>query len=144
MNTTAKTNFAEEFASLLAAALPELGVAARPDRPALEQRRCFSFQVACPSAAVTSPLSMTVTQTEITVEFLSARSRLTDPQEAVGLIRDLIEGTVIVETWFSPEPSAPAFVNVKAWPRGPFTVPGVTRIVRRSWRGTYDTDENVG
>lgn len=143
MRMTFIKNYAEEFASLLDAALPELGVAARPDRPALEQRRCSSIQVPCPSAAITSPLSISVTQSEITVEFLSARSRLTSPHEAVALIRELIEETAIVETWFGPDLRDCVFVNVKALPAGPMKVPGVTRIVRQSWRGTYDADENV-
>ena len=143
MSMTVNKTYAEEFASLLDAALPELRVAARHDSPALEQRRCFSFQVPCPSAAITSPLSITVTQSEITVEFLSARSRLTSPHEAVALIRELIEETVIVETWSGPDLRDCAFVNVNALPSGPMKIPGVTRIVRQSWRGTYDADESV-
>ena len=143
MSITVNRTYAEEFASLLDAALPELGVAGRPDTPALEQRRCFSFQVPCPSAAVTSPLSISVTQSEITVAFLSVRSRLTNPHEAVALIRELIEETVIVETWYGPSSRDCAFANVNASPSGPMKVPGVTRIVRQSWRGTCDADENV-
>ena len=143
MRMTVNQTYAEEFASLLDAALPELGVAAGPVRSALEQRRCFSFQVPCPSGAVTSPLFVSVTQSEITVEFLGARSRLANPGEAVALIRELIKETVIVETWSGPDPRDCAFVNVNALPSGPMKIPGVTRIVRQSWRGTYDADENV-
>jgi len=143
MRMTIIKNYAEEFASLLDATLPELGVAAKLDRPALEQRRCFSFQVPCPSAAVTSPLSVTVKQSAITVEFLSARSRFTNPNEAVGLIRELLEETVIVETWYNPDSTNCSFVNVNALPSGPYKVPGVTRIVRHSWRGKHDADENM-
>ena len=143
MRMTINKTFAEEFASLLDAALPELGVAARPARSALEQRRCFSFQVPCPSAVVTSPLSVSVTQSEIRVEFFGARSRLANPGEAVTLIRELIKETVIVETWFGPDTRDCAFVNVNALPTQPMKIPGVTRIARQSWRSTYDADENV-
>ena len=143
MSIIVNKTYAEEFASLLDAALPEFGVAARRDRPALEQRRCFSFKVPCPSAAVTSRLSISVTQSEITVAFLSARSQLTNPHEAVALIRALIEETVILEIWYGPGPRDCAFVNVNALPSEPIKIPGVTRVVRRSWAGTYDADENV-
>jgi len=140
---TVNKTYAEEFASLLDAALPELGVAARQDRAALEQRRCFSFQVPCPSTVLTGPLSVMVVQNEICIEFLRARSRLTNPHEAVALIRELIAETVIVETWFGPDLSSCAFAKLSALPSHPMKMPGVTRVVRRSWRGTYDADENV-
>ena len=142
MSMTVNKTYAEKFASLLDAALPELDVAARLDRPTLEQRRCFSFQVPCPSATVTSPLSVTIDPNAITVEFLRACSRRTNPQEAVALIRDLLAETVIVETWFGPDPADCAFVNVNALPAGPMKLPNVTRIVRQSWKGKYGTDEN--
>ena len=89
-----------------------------------------------------SPLSVTVDQSAITVEFLNARSRFTNPNEAVGLIRELIEETVIVETWFGPDSTDCSFVNVNALPPG-YKVSGVTRIVRHSWRGKHDADENM-
>lgn len=143
MRMTVNQTYAEEFASLLNAALPELGVAAKLARSAVEQRRCFSFQVPCPSPAVTSPLSVSVTPSEIMVEFLGARGRFVNPRQAVTLIRELIEERAIVETWSGPALRDCAFVNVNALPSGPMKIPGVTRIVRQSWRGTYDADENV-
>jgi hypothetical protein len=93
--------FAEESASLLDVALPELGLAARSDRPAFEQRRCLAFQVPCPSAGITTPLSVVVTQDEITVEFLGARRRFVGSRLAVDLIRELIAETVILAAWYS-------------------------------------------
>ena len=143
MKMTVNKTFAEEFASLLDAAVPEFGVAPRPDRPVLEQRRCFSFQVSCPSAAVPTPLSISVTQSEIVLEFLSVRRRFTKPHEAVALIRELLDETVIVEKWFGLDCQDYAFVNVNVLPSKPMKLPGVTRIVRQSWRGTYDADESV-
>ena len=138
-----KKTFAEEFAALLDKALPELGVGCRPDRAALEERRCFSFQVQCPSTAVAGPLSISVAEKEITLEFLSARVQLTDSQEAVTWICELIDETIIVETWFGPDLLDRALVNVNALPSGPMKLPGVTRIVRQSWKGTHDADWDV-
>ena len=136
--TTIKT-FAEEFASLLAARVPELGFAGKPDGTTLEQRRCLCFRVPCPSPAVKSPLVVTVSPSEITLELLDARSCFTSPQEAAEQIRDLIDEVVIVETWYSgPNRCFCAFVVVSALPRAPYPISGVTNMVRRSWRGTHD------
>ena len=136
------TIFAEEFALLLDAALPELGLTPRPDRPAFEQRRCFSFRLSAPSAAAMRPLSVVVTQRDVQVEFLGAYRRFVSPHDAVALIREVIEEVAIVETWYSgPDPQDCAFVIIKALPLRPFWVEGVTRIVRRSWKGTYDADK---
>ena len=74
--------FAEEFAELLYAAVPELELAARPDRSAFEQRRWSAFQERCPSPGG-GRLSVTVTSREIAVEFLGARNSFAKPHEAV-------------------------------------------------------------
>jgi hypothetical protein len=75
--------FAEEFAELLDAAVPELDLAIPPDRSAFEQRRCFTFQEPCPSPGG-GRLSVTVTSGEIAVEFLGARNTFAKPHEAVA------------------------------------------------------------
>ena len=70
--------------------------------------------------------------------------RCTNPREAVVLIQELIEETAIVETWFGPDISDCSFVNVNALPPlRLYKIPGVTRIVRRSWMGKHDIDENM-
>jgi hypothetical protein len=144
MRMTIIKTYAEEFASILDTTLPELGVVAKFDGPALEQRRCFLFQVPCPSTAVTSQLSVKVDQSAITVEFLGACIRFSNPREAVTLIQELIEETAIVETWFKADYSNCSFVNVNALPPlRLYKLPGVTRIVRRSWRCKHDLDENM-
>jgi hypothetical protein len=60
----------------------------------------------------------------------------------VALIRDLIAETVIVETWFGPDPANCAFVNVNALPAGLLKLPNVTRIMRQAWKGKYNADKN--
>lgn len=135
--------FAEECAELLDAAVPELELAARPDRGPFEQRRCFAFQGPCPSLGG-GRLSVTVTSREIAVEFLGARNTLANPHEAVALIRGLYDESVVVETWFpTAGPGQCAFTRVDCLPPLPFSLPGVARIRRRSWRGTQDIDVDV-
>ena len=142
---TSRKTYAEELASLLNAEFPEWRLAAAPDRPELEQRRCFWFQVPCPSAAVATPLSVTVTERDVTIEFLGAHSRCASPHQAVAQIRELVEESSVVDTWYSgPYPRGCAFVKASCSLAAPFGARGVTRIVRRSWRGTRDTNANVG
>lgn len=141
---TAHKTFAEEFASLLNAEFPELGLAAAPDRPELEQRRCVSFQVRCPSAAVATPLSVVVTEREVAIEFLGAHCRFASAQRAVTQIRAVIDESVVVDTWYAgPYRRGCAFAKASRSPQAPFRARGVTRIVRRSWSGTHDTSAKV-
>jgi len=136
--------YAEKFAAMLSAVFPELGLSAPPDRYELEQRRCFSFQVPCPSAAVSTPLSVAVTEKEVTVEWLGASVHFTNPQEAVVQIQALFEESAVVDTWYSgPYPKDRAFVSPRHSPNAPLGMRGVTRIERRSWKGTHDLNEKV-
>lgn len=141
--TTHKT-YAEECASLLAITFPQFDLTAPPDRPKLEQRRCFSFQVPCPSAAATTPLVVMVTERDVTVEFLGAHSRFTNPQLAVTHIRKVIEESTVVDTWYSgPYACGCSFVEADRPPHAPSGARGVTRVVRRSWKGTHDRNAHV-
>src|SRR5262245_21005783 len=98
---TVHKTYAEQFASLLDAEFPEFGLADAPGRQGLEQRRCVVFQVPCPSAAASTPLSVTVTEREVTIEFLGARCRFTSFQQAAAHIHQVIEESMVVDTWYS-------------------------------------------
>ncbi len=137
--------YAEEFASLLIAACPQFDLGGLSEPPGLEQRRCFSFQVPCPSPSIKCPLVVDVTEREVTVEFLHVHRRFLSPHEAVAQIRGLVEESIVVDTWYSgPYARGCAFVEAHCPLRASsLNARGVTRIVRQSWKGTHDCDARV-
>ncbi len=104
----------------------------------------MSFQIPCPSTAVTRPLSISVIPGHVSVDFHTARAGFTSVEEAVAHIRGLIEETVVVDSWYSgPHLRGAAFASASRSLRASCGAEGATRVERRSWRGTLDGNEKV-
>jgi hypothetical protein len=130
----------EHFALLFDTAFPEWQVGPRGD----QTRRCLVLQVPAPSPAIGLTLTVSATADEIVVSLDEARLRFLDSAKAVAHIRLLVGESIVVESWYSgPHLRGTAFAVANEPARAPQSLRGVTRIKRKSWRGTHDADLKV-
>jgi len=128
----------EQFVLLFDAAFPEWLIGPHVG----QERRCLAFEIPAPSAAI-GTLAISVTKTEVVLQLHTAPESFSNFTEGVEAIRAIADERSVLEAWYSGPYLRKAGLALASERPNPYPMRGITRVTRRSWRGTHDADLKI-